>query len=51
MIIITCTRIMDVHNKHNFFVSVHIDVQWVKPAQPAESKCLIPTSLNGDPAR
>ena len=41
----TCSRIMNVHKKHNFFVSVCTIAQWVKLAQPVEAVFLTPTSL------
>ena len=38
---------MDVHNKHNFFVSVRTDAPWMKPDWPAEPIFLTTTFLIG----
>ena len=45
MIAITCRKIMGVHKKHNFFVSIHIGSRWMKPTQPDKSIFLTPTLL------
>ena len=44
---ITCTSIMDMHKKHNFFVTVHTSVGLVKPAQSAGRIFQIPTFQTG----
>ena len=52
MIIITCTTIMDVHEKQNFIVFVHTSAECVKPAQPAGpiffTSTLLMGGLSGD---
>ena len=40
---------MDVHKKHNFLVSVHTGVRWVKPAWSAEPIFEVPALLMGTP--
>ena len=50
IITITCIRIMDVHKKHNFFVSVHPGAGLVKSALPAKLVFLTPTLLREGPA-
>ena len=43
MIAIESTRIMDVHEKQNYIVSVHSSARWVKLVQPDEPIFLTPT--------
>ena len=47
MITIAHRAIVDVHKKHNFFVSVHTIGRWAKPAKP---KYVTPRFLIGSPA-
>ena len=47
MIIIMYTPIMDVHEKHNFVVTVHTRARWVKPTHLAETILLTPKPLIG----
>ena len=46
----TCSRIIDMHKKHNFFVFVDTSARWEKSAQLVEPIHLTPTLLMKGPA-
>ena len=50
MIPIMCIKIMDVHEKHSFVVSVHTSARWVKPILLAEPIFCNPDVTDGKEA-